>query len=897
MWCHTLERKSERFVLGYHHMLRDSASRWIGCLLRRQSPRSIQCALIGLVIACIVPAWAAAMLLILGTYKGERANIERDTVATARALMQAVDGELKGAQSGLAVLATSPYLAAGDLKSFYSQAQDALRNLAGNNIVLIDPGGNQILNTLRPFGAALPAQKEPVQLRRPFETGIPVISDLFTGTVSKRPVVAVEVPVLTKGKTDYGLAMGIFPERLAEILRQQNIPSRWIAGIFDGNGTIVARTNLAEKYVGQKASPILLRRMTEVSEGVIESETLEGLSVLSSFSRSAVSGWAVAIGVPTEEALGPLRRSLWISVAGTGLLLLICLALAQRIGRRIAQSIEVLAAHGAALGEGEVITIPPLGIWEADEAGKAMVKASAALRQRAAEREEAERAERRLLVAKRAAEEANQAKSAFLALMSHEIRTPMTAVIGMTELLLDSALTMRQRHHATLLRDAGELLLAIIGDLLDMSKIEAGKLELAHVPLSPADVASAAIAILRPQAAAANIELRSELAADLPPWIKGDPTRLRQILLNLLSNALKFTERGSVVLTVMREPGGDALRLRFEIRDTGIGIDEAQQGQLFRQFSQLGSPQVRSRGTGLGLAISRHLVEAMGGTIGVKSRVGEGSLFWFTIPGVEMPSPAVPAEEAVAAAGPRARILVAEDQYMIRELMETMLTQAGHEVVLAQNGAEALEALEGGDFDMVLMDVGMPEMDGITATRRIRQMDERIRNIPIIALTAYAMDEDVERCKAAGASAHMSKPVKRDQLLRTVAKWSGREPLPAMAAVRNATSYPIIDTAILGDLESHLGKAQVVRLAALFREQLTKMMRSIAATADRELIARETHALVSMAGSLGCTELMMRSRALMNAARRETGDLDPLVVEMAAAAGRALSAMQNRYPA
>jgi two-component system, sensor histidine kinase and response regulator len=386
---------------------------------------------------------------------------------------------------------------------------------------------------------------------------------------------------------------------------------------------------------------------------------------------------------------------------------------------------------------------------------------------------EKERAAQLTLAAKHAAEEANRAKSEFLAGISHEIRTPMACVIGMTDQLLSGNLTAQQRHYAELVRDASQSLVIIIDDLLDLSKIEAGKLELRRVPLRPSAVAEGALAIVRPGAEAKSLVLRAELATDLPAWIEGDPTRLRQILLNLLSNAVKFTKRGSIVLKMTRQPG--AMRLRFEVADTGIGIAPAEQGLLFQRFARLGPPGGREPGTGLGLAISRQLVEAMGGSIGVTSRVGEGSVFWFTIPFKEIPTPAKMQTPVAEQGGrPRCRILVAEDHDLIRQLVETVLTDAGHEVVLVQNGDEAINALiEDSDYDLILMDVSMPVMDGITAMRLIRQMGDHIRNIPVIALTAYGMSEDIDMIRGAGASDHLTKPIKRDELLRAVAKWSG----------------------------------------------------------------------------------------------------------------------------
>ena len=859
-------------------------------------PTTIKFALSSLVLATIVPAWLATIFFIIHSNEAQRTLLEQQTVGTARALMQAVDRELTGAQSALDVLATSPFLVSGDLSSLYDQAQEVLRHVSGTDIILYGPTGNQLFNTLRPFGSPLPQQEAPRPILQAFETKSAVISDLVVGRVSHRPGIGVMVPVLVDGKVPYVLSVAFYPDRLGEILEAQNLPQTWVASLFDRTGTIVARTRLAQYFVGKKGTPLLVQRMTEAAEGVIEkSETLEGIPVLTGFSRSAVSGWAIAIGIPRADTVGALQRSLWLSIAGAAILLLLCLWLAQLIGRRIARSIEALATGAVALGDGEAISVPRLAIKEVDQVGQALDKASKLLRQRAAERDEAERAEHAMTVEKRAAEAANRAKSEFLAGISHEIRTPITCTLGMADLLEGSQLTVEQRRQVTLLKEASRSLLAIVDDLLDISKIEAGKLELDREALSVRAVAEGAIAIVESGAAAKGLELRRELATDLPPWIDGDATRLRQVLLNLLSNAIKFTERGSVVLRVTRAAAAQPVQLRFEVADTGIGIDAAQQHLLFQRFAQVGdSTQRRFGGNGLGLAISRNLVEAMGGTIGVDTRVGAGSTFWFAIPYVETKPRAAEAPRVAADKASCARVLVAEDNEMIQEIIKTILTEAGHEVVSVKSGVEAIAAVEAGDFDLVLMDVQMPDLDGIAATRWIRAMLGRVRSTPIIALTAYAMREDVEFCLAAGANAHLPKPINRNELLHLVAKWSGSGH-PRSAAPDDTALRQVFDVAVLERLENRLGNARATEFAGQFQRQVRKALDAISGMTDRHRIAEEMHNLVASAGAMGCNELVACSRALMDAARHDTGELGPLVAELARAAGRALTTMQARY--
>jgi signal transduction histidine kinase/CheY-like chemotaxis protein len=403
---------------------------------------------------------------------------------------------------------------------------------------------------------------------------------------------------------------------------------------------------------------------------------------------------------------------------------------------------------------------------------------------------ERELAETRLIAAKAEAEAASRAKSQFLANMSHEVRTPMNAMLGMTELLIRTPLDSRQRHFAQVAFDSGQSLLHLIDDLLDLSRIEAGKLILRVAEFSARDLIQEVLDLMAPQAEMKGLRLTQSISPQLPDRLRGDANRLRQVLVNLISNAIKFTECGSVAvaLNIKTAPGAGAareVRLRCAITDTGIGIAADARSQLFKPFSQADDSTTRRfGGTGLGLAICRQVIEAMNGQIGFESEVDRGSTFWFELDLVVADAVRVREPESTAPTPTNlsGRVLVVEDNAVNRTLLAEMLTLLGLNVSMAGNGAEALELLEHQHFDVAFMDWHMPQLDGVEAARRIRAREAEAarpgcKPLTIIALTASAMPGDSDACLAAGMDGYIAKPFLFDEIVEVL-----RRSLPQSAS-------------------------------------------------------------------------------------------------------------------
>jgi PAS domain S-box-containing protein len=397
-----------------------------------------------------------------------------------------------------------------------------------------------------------------------------------------------------------------------------------------------------------------------------------------------------------------------------------------------------------------------------------------------------------LVEAKIRAESASRAKSEFIANMSHEVRTPMHAIIGMAQLLGDGPLNSDQRESLQMVQASADHLLSIINEILDFSKIEAGKLELENIQFNMEEVVKSVLGGASARAQEKGLQLISRIPPPPPLELVGDPVRLRQVLLNLVDNAIKFTPKGQIECTLgLLERSADSVLLQFSIADTGIGIPADMLGTIFESFTQVDSSITRRfGGSGLGLAICRRLVESMGGRIWVESEEGKGSCFSFTLrmalPNtLESPDLSLSTHDLsatgesvplLAALPARSlRLLLAEDNRVNQRLAVRVLEKHGHRVTVAENGLEVLKALQQCEFELVLMDIQMPEMDGLEATRTIRRQEQATgAHIPIVALTAHALHGDRERCVEAGMDDYISKPIKVEELLTTIEKWAGR---------------------------------------------------------------------------------------------------------------------------
>jgi signal transduction histidine kinase len=714
-------------------------------------------------VAVLVPMVVFAFLVIAAFGRQQRAAVERGAVDTARALINALDENLRSTITTLDALATAESLEAGDLRAFDAWARRALQSQPDwYDLILFGSDGYTLVDTQFAFGSGRRLASEPASLESAVATRRAVVGDVARGPAGQYAL-PVRIPVMRGERVTYVLTAVVKPESLLSVLQRHHIGRDWIITAFDRRKTIVARTRSFPDFVGRSVSPdfgALLDRRG--ADGWAVTRTHEGQRVYTAYARSAVTGWGIGIGIPAATVDAPLQQSVWAIAAGGVACVALALGLGFIVGRRITRPMAALAGAAQRFGQGADFPVASeSAVSEVDDVHRAFAGAAALARRRAEE-----------------AEAAGRAKDEFLAVLSHELRTPLNAVYGWARMLQSGQMREEQAGHAVdvIVRQSNAQL-QLIDDLLDVSRITTGKMRLDVRPVDLPRVVHEALDALRPAAAAKDIRLEWAPAADTGP-LRGDPERLRQVVWNLVSNAVKFTLRGGRVDVRAQRVDGE---VQLVVEDTGIGIPADVLPYVFDRFRQADSSSTRVHsGLGVGLALVKHLVELHGGRVTAQSAgPRRGATFVVTLPlahddsGAAVVRSGMRVERPPSTRGARldgVRVLVIDDDRDALDLALAVLTAAGATVQVATSCSDGFEMFGSWRPNVVVADIEMPGEDGYAFIRRVRALDaDAGGRTPAVALTAYARPKDRDLAVSAGYTMHVPKPVDPGEFTTTIA--------------------------------------------------------------------------------------------------------------------------------
>lgn len=743
----------------------------------KNSRMRIRSQLVLMTVAVLAPVLLATSFAIGKIRDDAREATLRGLRETVRATALTVDRDVHGSLSALKALGNSENLNARDFEKFYRQAA-ALNQLPDVWTLVFDHTGTQVINTLMPFGTpALP----PTGLERVTQvlsSQKPLVSDLVVGPVSGKMLTTLYVPAVAAGGKSFVVAQAFSVDYWKKAALHGDLPPDWIVAVIDRNGKFISRSHKREEFLGKQARPELVAAAAASPDGLIRHSTLEGVDSYDAFVHSSLTGWTIAVAAPVAVVEQAAANAVYLSLLGIGSAVLAAIAAVVLFGRRFIAAIDSARSAAAALGRGECPQPTHTPVAELRELNGALVNAGALLQAERSSRLAAEAERERLLqnetLAREKAQAENHAKDQFLAMLGHELRNPLAAISGATA-LLETAGPDKERaeRYLDIIDRQNKHLTHIVNDLLDVSRLMAGKIELERHPLNLAGCVASCVEALRTTDRAQGyfIEIQGT-----PVWVNADRARMEQIVNNLITNALKFSPPASRIVVLVTEEAGTAV---VTVRDPGAGMAPDLLQRVFEPFVQGPAPANRLQsGMGIGLALVRQLVNLHGGQVQACSAgPGQGSSFSFWLPAIA-PAPAQLEEQSSpltqAAAQPAGcKIVYVEDNPDARATLGELLRLFGYQVIEVTDGAGALPAVRAVKPDLVLMDIGLPDMDGYEVARGLRA-DPLTCKVPLIALTGYGQSRDKETAALAGFDAHLVKPVDPDELVATIEGVLGR---------------------------------------------------------------------------------------------------------------------------